>query len=83
MRFLDHALDEGGVCGLEVFLDEFGHEDVAAEIRIFPQVQPILGHTQSQLRGLDWLSRKRATERPFPANVEAEGRVTVSLQAIG
>ena len=83
MRFLDHALDEGGVCVFQVFLDEFGHEDVAAEIRVLSQIQPILRHTQAQLGGLFWLPRKRAAEGPFPANVEAERRVAVRLQTIG
>ena len=36
MRFFDQSLDERRVGANEVFLDEFGHEVVAAEVGVFP-----------------------------------------------
>lgn len=67
---------------LQSLLHKRGHDDIALQINVFSEIEPLERRSQAQLDWLDWLSRKRASKRPLSLDIDAHGCVAVRLQSI-
>ena len=79
---LDKLLDEGAVGTGESLADEGGHEEVAAEVDVLAEVEPVGGRADPNLDRCRGFAGQRAGEAPTLADVGAHGRVDVRLHAV-
>lgn len=78
--------DEMGMGAPQGLLDEAGDEAVAVQVDVLAQVEAGGGGTETgeaQLDGLAWLAGQGAAQGPALADVDAEGRAAMGLEAVG
>lgn len=83
MCLLHQPVHQLAMALFERFLDKPHHHDVALHLDVLADVQALPRRANAELRGRLGFTGQRAADAPFRADVEAEGRIDVRLQAVG
>lgn len=79
LREIDEPVHKSRVSLLQRFLDEGRNEYIAAYVDVFAQPKPLFRNVQAKLHGFAGLGLSKC---PLVPDVEAQGRVYMSLEAV-
>lgn len=80
--FLHQSLHKGEMSFFECLLHKCCHEHVTSHVDVFAKPKAIFRHAQTNFYSLFGLMGECASQRPFPLDVKAHGRIAMCLKAV-